>query len=306
MNTKMGMAKYFAGIVAVFAIGICTVSPVALASECQNTGLPPGSVIWCDSFEDEDLPVSGQLADSYFDFDADDGDHARTTADSFDGQYSLRQRWQAGEVSAGAMMRTFGRNPVMSHSHSNTDFREIYWRLYVKYEPGFQGFPDKLSRATVFSDSAWSQAMIGHVWLDENNRQFLSIDPASGTDTAGNLLTTKWNDFANLRWLGKRTSSVPLRTGVWQCVEARVVLNSAAANDGIFTMWLDGDLVAERTDLNWLGNYTDYGLNTVMISAYWNGGSPAAQERYIDSFIIATTRIGCGVRPNPPDNLNAN
>ena len=278
-------------------------SPAAHASECLNPPVPAADLIWCDSFEDADLPPSGNFSDNYFDFDGDNGDHDRTTAASFDGQYALRQRWQQSEVSAGAMFRTFGRSPVSSLSHSSSDFREIYWRMYVLYPSGFQGFPDKHSRATVFASSGWAQAMIGHVWLDGGARQALAIDPASGTDTAGNLQTTKWNDFPNLRWMGARTASTALTTGAWQCVEARIALNSPGASDGVFSLWIDDNLVADRNDLNWVGSYSDYGLNAVMISAYWNGGSPAAQERYIDSFVIATSRIGCGKRPRAPENL---
>lgn len=299
MTTKSTLLHCIAMGSAIFA------TTDASASECQNLGIPAQNVIWCDSFEDADLPQSGQLADNYFDFDTDNGDHARTTAASFDGQYSLRQRWQSGEVSAGAMVRTFGRNALSTMSHQSSDFADIYWRMYILYPNGFQGFPDKHSRATVIAGSNWSQAMIAHVWIDDTNRQFLSIDPASGTDTNGVLQTTKWNDFPNLRWMGKRTASAPLQTGVWQCVEARAKLNSPGASDGVFSLWIDDALVANRTDLNWVGSYSDYGINAVMISAYWNGGSPATQERYIDSFVIANTRIGCGSsdRPNPPQNL---
>ena len=290
------------------AVASVFLAQTASASECQNLGLPPGTVIWCDSFEDTDLPPSGNLADNYFDFDVDQGDHVRVASESFDGQYSLMQRWQSGEVDAGHLFRNFGRNPVTSQSHPNSDFREIYWRMYVKYAAGFQGFPAKLTRATVFANSGWAQAMIGHVWADDSNPQFLAIDPASGTDSAGALQTTVWNDFNNLTWLGLRRSSVPTQINQWQCIESRIALNSPGASDGKFTLWVDGVLAADRSDLNWLGSYSDYGINAVMISAYWNDGSPATQARYIDSFVIATTRIGCisGVRPNPPTNLTIN
>lgn len=290
------------------AVAVVFLAQAASASECQNLGLPAGNVIWCDSFEDSDLPASGNLADNYFDFDVDQGDHVRVSTESFDGQYSLRQRWQSGELNAGHLFRNFGRNPVTSQSHSNSDFREIYWRMYVKYPAGFQGFPSKLTRATVFANSGWAQAMIGHVWVDTGSPEFLAIDPVSGTNSAGALQTTKWNDFSNFRWLGLRRSSVPLQTNQWQCIETRIALNSPGASDGKFTLWVDDVLAADRSDLNWLGSYSDYGINAVMISAYWNSGSPVTQERYIDSFVIATTRIGCnnGVRPNPPTNLITN
>src|SRR2546427_7453343 len=44
--------------------------------------------------------------------------------------------------------------------------------------------------------------MMAHLWGDPPATGELLMDPASGTDAAGNLKTTKYNDFANFRWLG--------------------------------------------------------------------------------------------------------
>ncbi len=32
-----------------------------------------------------------------------------------------------------------------------------------------------------------------------------------------------------------------------------------------------------------------------MLDGYWNGGSPRAQNRYFDNFVVSTSRIGCAV-----------
>ena len=285
----------------------------ASASECDTLSLAVGEVIWCDSFEDEDLPPSGNFADNYFNFqDNTSGQRlGRSTQESHDGNYSLRHAWQAGEVDPGWFYRTFGRSPVSSMSDSNKDFREIYWRFYVKYPAGTTAFPNKVSRAMIFATSTpgWAQAMIGHLWLVDTGSQFLRIDPTSGTDASGNLKSTKINDNANERWLGGVNSPVPIDVGNWQCHEVHIALNSAGASDGVFELWLDDVLVASRNDLNWVGDYNAYGLNAVLLESYWNGGAPQATERYMDDFVIATGRIGCGlavaVRPNPPQQLAA-
>ena len=70
-------------------------------------------------------------------------------------------------------------------------------------------------------------------------------------------------------------------------------LNVAAASDGIFEMWIDGALEAQRTGVNWLGTYSAYGINAVFLENYWNTGSPRRQERYFDNFVVSTQRIGC-------------
>ena len=303
-------------LIAAWLSGIILWAPgVALTSECANLALPAGEIIWCDSFEDEDLPPSGLFQDNYANFqDTTQGQRfGRSANEAYDGAYSLRHAWQSGEVSPGWIYRMFGRNPVASQSHSQRDFREVYWRFYVKYPAGTTMYPNKVSRGMIMAPSAtaWAaQAMIAHVWLVDTGSQFLRLDPASGTDAAGNLRSTKLNDNANLRWIGGINSPVPIAPGVWQCHEVHVALNTAGNSDGVFELWLDDSLVASRNSLNWVGAYTDYGINAIMLESYWNGAAPQATERYIDNFVIATERIGCGttvaVRPNPPSQLAAN
>ena len=62
---------------------------------------------------------------------------------------------------------------------------------------------------------------------------------------------------------------------------------------------------AKETDAVWMffsgsaairiiTQYQEYGLNAVFLENWWNAGSPVAQERYLDNFVISTERIGCG------------
>jgi hypothetical protein len=125
----------------------------------------------------------------------------------------------------------------------------------------------------------------------------LMLDPASGTDEQGNLQTTQYNDFAHLRWLGAAQGATPLfdaeHVGTWYCVEAHVRLNDAGQSNGVFEFWIDGNLEASRTGLNWVGGYADYGINAILFENFWNSGSPQAQERYFDNIVVSTARIGC-------------
>ncbi len=159
---------------------------------------------------------------------------------------------------------------------------------------------DKLSRATSFvSATSWAQAMIAHVWSGGSAAtwDYLVIDPASGTDTAGAVRTTTYNDFPNLRWLGGVRGTAPLFAPAsrdrWHCVEAHARLNDAGAANGLFEIWVDGQLDARREGLNWVGTYAAYGINAVFVENYWNAGSPVVQERYLDNLVVSTTRIGC-------------
>ena len=285
----------------------------ATASECASLSIPAGEIIWCDSFEDDTLPPSGNVRDNYFDYSDQSGGQrqGRSSNEAYDGTYSLRHAWLGGgtDTGPGWLYRTFGRSPLTSQSHSQRDFREIYWRFFVKYPAGTQSFPNKVSRGMIYASSNWAQAMIAHLWLVDTGSRYLRIDPTSGTSPSGALVSTRYND-PNLRWLGGINSPVPVSVGSWQCHEVHVKLNSAGAADGEFQLWLDGTLVASRNDLNWVGAYNAYGLNAVMLETYWNGGAPQATERYIDNFVIATGLIGCSVapvrRPMPPTQVAAN
>lgn len=144
--------------------------------------------------------------------------------------------------------------------------------------------------------------MFAHVWgAGPPNQNYLYIDPASGTDTAGNLRTTRYNDFPNMRWLGAAGGITPIfdssHVGQWHCVEAHANLNDAGQSNGIFEMWINDALEAQRTDMNWVGSYNAYGINTIMFENYWNTGSPVQQERYFDNIVVSTQKIGCEALP---------
>jgi hypothetical protein len=171
--------------------------------------------------------------------------------------------------------------------------------MYVKNQSGWTGGGgDKLSRAMSLASSTWAQAMIAHVWSGSGTAQdYLVVDPASGTDAQGTLMTTTYNDFANLRWLGSAQATVPMfdaaHVGLWHCVEAHARLNDVGTTNGLMELWIDGSPQAQRTGLNFVGSYSQYGINAVFFESYWNAGSPVAQERYFDNIVVSTKPIGC-------------
>ncbi len=84
-----------------------------------------------------------------------------------------------------------------------------------------------------------------------------------------------------------------LHVDKWYCIGARARLNDPGRSNGIFELWLNVGLKARIERLNWQGSYSEYGINTVFLENYWNDGSPHLQERYFDSFVVSTQRIGC-------------
>ena len=270
-------------------------APRQEAAECAA---PQPAWLWCDDFE------TNRFA-SYFEVDTARGKFVRVPGVGHNGSTGMRARFSVGDVSVGALHLAIGLTPqayFRPATPSTTRYREVYWRLYLRNQPGWTGGGGhKLSRAFVFSSrTTFAQAMIAHIWAGQPpNQDYLFVEPARGTDAAGTtVVTTRYNDFAKLRFLGPRRGVTPLFSaagvGRWYCIEARARLNDPGQSNGVQQLWIDGRLEAERHDLNYLGAYSEYGINAVYVENYWNTpGSPAAQERYIDRFVVSTARIGC-------------
>ena len=214
----------------------------------------------------------------------------------------MRARFSPGQVSAGSLHLAFGKVPdayFRPVDAGTARYRELYWRFYVRYQRGWVGGVGyKLTRAMIFTSSTWAEGAVAHLWGgDAPDTNYLQLDPVSGTDPLGNVLSTKYNDFARFHWLGKKRGATPLgdagHVGRWYCVEVHAKLNDPMRSDGVFEYWVNGDLDAREEGLNFAGTLTTYGINAVFFENYWNTGAPAAQERDLDNIVVSIQRIGC-------------
>jgi hypothetical protein len=238
----------------------------------------------------------------YFEYDNAQGSFVWSANEGYGGHGgAMRCQFEKGQVTAGSLKVLFGKNPFGRGMHTQETFREIYWRVYVKHEAGWEGNPAKLTRATCLASTDWSQGFIGHVWGGKGDA--LCIDPATGIRDS-HKITTRYNDFDHLHWLGSRQSQTPIfspeESGRWVCVEAHVRLNSPGKQDGVFELWIDGHLEAARTDLDWQGTWNDYAIDAVFLENYWNQGSVKRQARWFDDFVISTQPIGPIATPTTP------
>ncbi len=222
---------------------------------------------------------------------------------------AMKAGFEKGEINGeGNRKLAFGDfpDPVSNSNvaHRGRQFDDIFWRIYVKHEYGWQGAPVKMSRATSIVSDNWKQAMILHVWSGKDNS--LTLDPASGVDgQSSTVVTTKYNDFDNLTWLGNSPSSEYQisstgESDYWILVEARAKLNTPGKSDGLARLWIDGRLEAERENLNYRGSYTAHGINAVFLESYWNNGSIKTQGRWYDNFVVSTKPIGPVACPSNP------
>ena len=271
--------------------------PVPRISSVEMKGVQPHendpAVIWYDDFSDYKtyLESSGEIDFQKF-FGSSGG--------------SMKAGFKEGQVSGpGNRKLAFGDFPTGSPVvNKGKKYDTIYWRIYLKHEEGWQGSPYKLSRATSLVSEKWQQAMIAHVWSGAENS--LTLDPATGVEgQTANIKTTRYNDFANLSWLGNRPGSdlqvtSTEESGYWVMVESSAILNTPGQNNGLNQLWIDGRLEAERTNLNFRGSYDKHGINAVFLESYWNNGALRTQERWMDNFVVSVKPIGPIVcTPNP-------
>ncbi len=272
------------------------VTALGAANPCDNWQALHPEWIFCDDFENSDpLKADGR----YFEYVNDAGEFIPMDNVGFNYSRGMRVRWQAGEVTAGNLKLGFGRNPSGYMSQQNIrpteDFREVYYRMYLKMQDGWQGSPAKLSRATVIAANDWSQAMIAHLWTGSGGR--LGMDPVRCVDASSNVKCIGYNDFGNMYWLGFQNGVTPLFSSAyddqWYCIEAHVRLNDPGQANGVQEFWIDGNLEARVDTFNFVRSYTDYGINAIFFENYWNSGSPQEQERYLDNIVVSTAPIGC-------------
>jgi hypothetical protein len=290
-----------------FALGLLAAagtfpSAANAASECDGWQTRHPEWIFCDDFEKSGAMVA---QGRYFEYDDNKGDFKPVAGVGVRGTTGMRAIWQSGEVDAGNMKVGFGRSPSTYFSkgiRTDADFREVYYRMFVRLQKGWKGNPFKLSRATVLAKADWSQAMIAHLWGDRANG--LQLDPASCTDAGGSLTCAGYNDFNNIKWIGAKAGPTPIYDGgqndKWLCIETHVRLNDAGQSNGVHEYWIGDALEAKRDGLNFLGSYKTYGINGVFFENYWNSASPQSQERYFDNIVISTKKIGCADDSNPP------
>lgn len=270
-------------------------TPAHLSTE-RECDKPLADWIFCDDFESD-------RSSRYFEYTNAGGRFERTAGVGRNGSWGMRARYVPGVADAGSLKVAFGRTPSSYFrpvDAGKANYREIYWRVYVRTQAGWiGGGGDKLSRALALVTPQWAEAALANVWSGGPGPAStrLLLDPASGTDRLGYVLTTKYNDFSRLRWLGYSASVTPIfdgtHVGQWYCVETHARLNDPGASNGVFELWINDRLEAHSAGLNWVGGYKGYGINAVFFENYWNAGPPVAEERYLDDLVVSTARIGC-------------
>jgi hypothetical protein len=250
----------------VIVIAVFGLSPV-YSGECDNWQAAHPDWLWCDGFESGDsLSVNYQ--------DVSENGMAVVSGEAFEGTHSLRQSYIQGQVDAGWIIRV-----------SDSGFPDhVFMRWYHKFEAGFSGFPPKMARIRYRLRSGdWSSPYAVHCWLETDG--VLALDVAATNSTQAN--SSGWLPIARTAFTFADAKNI----GRWICFEMEMKLNTPGGTDGLYRLWADDSLIAERTGVDLRGTLTNK-INEMMLDCYWNGGSPRAQSRYYDNLVISTAKIG--------------
>lgn len=305
---RRGTFSVFPGLCATTFVLALTFHPVPLGAQAPDPQTPETPRIMSVRMSAVQPQESAASTIWYDDFSADrpgytEKQNEPDLSTGFGGQGgSLGCFYATGSQGTGNRKVFFGDSPTGTVIRPGERFDEVYWRVYVKHQYGWTGGgPAKMSRVTSIVNSTWSQAMISHVW---SSGEALTLDPVRLVE-GDRLLSTKYNDFDNMKWLGNRPASdfkisSAGESGWWVCVEASCRLNTPGLSDGETRLWIDGRIEAERTGLDFRGSYTGHSLNALFLEAYWNNGSPVDQWRWYDNFVISTEPIGPVTAPRNP------
>jgi hypothetical protein len=248
--------------------GAGSVGGGSVEGECDDWQQQHPEWLWCDDFETEHDLTVGYEDTSLNGMDV-------SNADALSGDYSLRQHYTAGQVNAGWISKFFGDTlgndygPIQDH---------FYMRWFHKFEAGFQGAPPKMARITSIGPG-WDKRFGVYYWIAGDDHEIVAdVNTANG-----------WIPVQHSGFFYSEAANIDR----WTCHEMYVKANTPGQDDGAYAFWIDGVKVIDITGVSLVGS-TDYHFNNCMLDCYWNGGSPAEQNRYYDNLVISTSPIGCG------------
>lgn len=275
----------------------------AFAQECNNWQTRHPAWIWCDDFETNNI-------NQYFEHT---GPFARQAGVGLNGSFGMTAPWTNGTANAGDLKLAFGATPPgsgftpPSGVSTSAKYTEVYYRAFLKSPSNWvnssNGNNSKFTRAMVVTAADWSQAMIAHLWSDENDNRYLLSDPVNCV-TGTTVRCVGYNDFSQMQFLGAARGS-PMQEfaapnlGEWLCIEHRVKLNDPGQSNGISQFWVNDVQQANQTTLNYVASYTTYAINGIFFENFINNGSPATQSRWWDNIVVSTERIGCSIDVPP-------
>jgi hypothetical protein len=232
------------------------------------------------------------------------------------GNYAIRHRLTAGMPvdSVDSVTQHFGdasTGPVLANGQGQ-HFYDLYLSYRVYYSSGFD-----------FGSGHYKQFIYG---TQDNRRHdeaccvpFAAHYLTVLVERGGVLQAEAYNKQSGTPRFdinpntGGYNDSNPFRvqSGRWYSMEVRRRLNDAGADNGIFQMWVDGQLIASYNNVRFrippsgaYGSNFTYGTNFAMMADYTTYPVSRNQDIYYDDVRLSTARAGSPIGlPSAPTNL---
>ncbi|MHA6485002.1 cohesin domain-containing protein [Paenibacillus sp. strain BS8-2] len=173
--------------------------------------------------------------------------------------------------------------------------RDLYWRFFLRNKT--QEIGDSVIQygplARVYGYGA-GDTPIMQIEIDHPNADGTLVSKLSTGqfDTSGQPTGTAVE--------AELTGTTPImradQAGAWRMIEIHAKLNDPGQTNGVYELWIDGELESSQEGIDWVGSYTDYGINAIEI--YNNNNDPAGpigsdnEFRVFDNLIVSRERIG--------------
>jgi hypothetical protein len=209
------------------------------------------------------------------------------------GQYSLRFQHIPGVYGAGLDSWSERR------FHLGAQYTELWIRFYIYLLDGTEGLGAAYHHRS--AGGATNNKFL-RLWDDDYNNYRLKCgwSTVHATGDQSDLITEYGTNGGGVGVRGSNNApiadwmqgfSAP-RLGKWTEILAHVKCASAANNDGVMEMWIDGVKEIENTALDMyptggVGNYFAHGY----LQGWWNSGVDEQTNVYIDEVAISNTPI---------------
>ncbi len=194
-----------------------------------------------------------------------------------------------------AMEITYRKNEQQAGATLNIKEDVVHYRAYMYFDKGFDfGQGIKIGRVSGFNESK-----------QENDIDIILLAGSKAGDQCGvndmGFLSLHFNGRpAGYDW-GSIEAPISFQRERWYAIEFQVSLNQAGKSNGIARIWVDGEMVAERTDINIRGNLSDaVKLNRLRVGGWYSNSArgnkcvdPSQPSRlYLDDIAVSRTYIG--------------
>lgn len=179
----------------------------------------------------------------------------------------------------------------------NEAHRELYYRFYVRNnteadwnDPSVNPSTGPLARVYGYGPDGTPFMSVEVAYPDEtgvltstlNVAEFDGGSQPTGTTTAATLV-------------GTTPVMHHTEAGEWRMIEIHAKLNDPGQANGVYELRIDGELESSQSGIDWVGDYTDYGINGIEIYNTNNeAGVPGGDSEYrsFDNLIVSTEPIG--------------